>query len=356
MAKNALGLVGNFTAFGGSVQAVMATISKVWPELEKWAERVGASEQLAEVKTAADELAAAAGETFQEVMARGGASAQAFVASISRGAIDGKAFEEWLGHIKDRTVEVIRGFQGLVEAGRAPENRRLAALDAQLKAISEDLTALDAQMKSLQSGDWASRLLGPSLESLERQRAALVERQALLQKIRTERMAGIDLGEAIVNVESIERATEALEKQNAELRIRIATFGMAAGAAAEYVAIQRAMNEAGVLWNVTSDEQRAKIFEQARLTRVLTDRGMEAQRKVKQASEAERKDKQFDRDLAGAERELERARAQEPRRSRDDGGRSGQGSNHGGEAAGRRPRGARHRRRRRAAAADQGDR
>jgi hypothetical protein len=154
----------------------------------------------------------------------------------------------------------------------APEKRSDTALGINIEATKKALGEVDEQLQALGRGEGWARFAAMFGATEERLRAV----KADLEKSR----------------------------QNAELQIRAATAGMEAGAAAEYVALEKAKLAAGERWAVMGEEQRARLIAEARLTGQITQ-AIDDQRKAKQATaEEERKVKTFDRDIGGVEREI----------------------------------------------------
>lgn len=261
----AIGFRGKFNLAMSAVESGVALYQRLAQEGRAVAEALGATEEYDKLKASIDDLGMslqdAAVGAFFAVQSAGMNTASAmlgFADATAVGDEQARGFAATLIEKVAKALDDVNDRMRILNVGMSQSSTEVdgavAALDRRIKKIQEEIATLEeANRVADQEGDWWRRIWNPY--SGEIHLAKMKEDIAGLRALKEEMKALSDNLPTRTWKESTQVHTSLLNDEIAALDRRIAVLGMSSGAAAEYNAFQKAMNEAARQGLELSDEQ-----------------------------------------------------------------------------------------------------
>lgn len=228
-----------------------------------------------------------------------------------RAAASGSTFGAVIATAADHATRAVGELNAMIETFRAIENVSTASLERMLRAARTEAQRLHVVGESL-TGTYG-RInqdltqftdLSTIADQHQRDRIMMLETELFMRRL----IAGIQTQEAAAEDANFEQIYFNLNRQVVALDQKARTLGMSAAAAAELLAYERALDayrdRTGNPDATFTPEQEERVQRMRELMRQLQgqiDAHADAQ---KRAREEERRNRQFEKDIAGAEREI----------------------------------------------------
>ena len=298
--------VTQYTALGRAATALWGSLSQVVDIAGQVAKALGLEQEFEEFKSVFDGIQELAAVALGEISRRTGEAAQA-VFGYATG--DARFLDNLVQGIISKATEATSVVRALIESIAKPEDRTTAALEGEIIRLRDRIAAIDREMNL--SGPlaplsrWINEGLGRDIETLRRRREELDTEIEGLEALIANR-ADPPFTPPLLIPRDFEQALEALRRQNQELEISIATFGMAADAAARYRAELDTLRLFG-----DEDAPRGPLFDTlGPIIRREQERRAELTRQMGELRRSERSGQSVDRIFNAEERRTEQLDAQ----------------------------------------------
>ena len=314
----ALGVRGKVAILTAGLEAGIAVYQRLAQEGRAVAEALGVTEEYDRLKSTIDNLGmslqdAAVGAFFavQSAGMNTASTMLGFASATSVGDENARGFAATLIDRVAKALDDVNDRMRIYNVGMSQSSKEVdgavAAIDRRIEAVRDEIAAIEeANRVADQEGDWWRRIWNPHSgdihlsylkEQLAQYRAQREEMEALAGDLPTRGWS-----------EATQVHTSLLNNEIEALDRRIAVLGMSSGAAAEYNAFQKAMNEAARQGLELSDEQiafhRREAAEIGRKTQAIEDFAKaraEEQRAEQVAAQRTRVETQL---FSNAEREI----------------------------------------------------
>jgi hypothetical protein len=261
--------VAAMTPVGRAVNALVTALDGAVTVGGKLAEVFGAQDQFETFTNGLSDLKTAVSDTFDYILNAGFPGDGQLGKAISTLVLgDQDALKNAFAALADLATRVTRDLQVLIESLKPADALSDNSLEKRIESLAERLAHFRADLETYESDSLGGKIAraldldGSKVQLLRNTVDSIEEELARLRALLAERMP--EGGLAVWSPE-VEKGLEGLRRQNQELETSIATFGMAAGAAARYRAeleALRAFTDEGGARGPLFDERWPAVQEQ----------------------------------------------------------------------------------------------